>query len=315
MEFSNKVKALLKQQLAEWDLASKNYNDLKKVKTKDLILNGGSIIKVQFNPERIRSTAANVDKKTISERPCFLCKKNRPEEQESISYKKYSILVNPFPIFSKHLTIAYNEHIDQLIDPHFEEMLNLSEELDDFTIFYNGPQSGASAPDHFHFQAGIKGFMPIENDYKTGKFLIERGILSNVKILIWENYHRNIITLDSDSISGIAKVFQQLHYLLWNKLQPNEPELMLNIQAYYENNRYIVHIFPRIKHRPDCYFAKGDAQILLCPASVELGGVFVTPREEDFDKITSEDIETILQQVCLEGDASNKIIDSILSNS
>lgn len=313
MELSKKVGEMLGNQLNDWDLASKNYNDLKKIKTKNLILTGGSVIKVQFNPERIRSSAAKIDKETISERPCFLCKKNRPIEQKSITFnKKYSILVNPFPIFPEHLTIVYNDHIDQLITPHFEEMLNLAKELQDFTIFYNGPKSGASAPDHFHFQAGIKGFMGIEKDFQYKKFTTLYGGKDGVFIFTWENYHRHIITLESASKIEMIKVFNQLQRFHNNGFQPDEPEMMLNILCYYENQKYITHIFPRILHRPDCYFAKGDEQILISPASVDMGGLFVLAREEDFDKISAKDIENILQQVCLPNNASDKIIDAVL---
>lgn len=313
MTLSKKARTLLKEQLVEWELAGKNYKGLERVKIKELKLEGGALVKVQFNPERIRSSAAKVDAKSINERPCFLCEMNRPNEQRGIMYNdSYTILVNPFPIFPEHLTIPQLEHIDQLIKPHFAEMLNLAKELEDFTIFYNGPKCGASAPDHFHFQAGIKGFMPIEEDYRKGSFTELLGETKGVQLLTWRKYNRHIITIDSISSLGISEVFEQLHQLLKDKLQPDESEPMLNILAYYENGRYIVHIILRALHRPACYFAKGDEQILLSPASVDLGGVFITPREEDFHKITEKDIATILKQVCMRGKDTKKIMETVL---
>jgi hypothetical protein len=314
MPYSSNARILIKEQLAEWDLAQNNYNGLKKVRTKQLALAGGAIIKVQFNPERIRSSSAKVDKESINKRPCFLCDKNRPKEQRGLPFSdNYTILVNPFPIFSKHLTIPQENHIEQLIKPHFNDMLKLAKELQDFTIFYNGPRCGASAPDHFHLQAGIKGFLPIEEDYRSGKFTKIIGKSNGVQFFSWHNYNRGIITLKSALNQQVEVVFQQLYSLLKN-LQPNEVEPMLNILAYYEGNQYIVHVFPRILHRPACYFAQGKEQILLSPASVDLGGVFITPREDDFEKITANDIVSILNQVCMRESDVIDVIEKVLRN-
>ena len=312
MSFSTKTKILLKEQLKEWELAGNNYKGLEKVKTKAIRLDGGATIKVQFNPERITSSAAKVDAKSIQQRPCFLCEKNRPKEQRGLPFNNnYTVLVNPFPIFPEHLTIPHKEHIDQLIENHFDSMLDLAKELEDFTVFYNGPKCGASAPDHFHFQAGIKGFMPIEEEYREGKFTELLGERKGVQLLTWRNYGRHIITLDSISNLGIKDVFLQLLHLL-KELQPNDSEPMFNILAYTESGRTIVHIFPRALHRPDYFFAEGDNQILISPASVDMGGVFITPREVDFEKITSNDISSILKQVSMKGKATKKIMENVL---
>ena len=315
MLLSIEAKKLLKEQLAEWELAQSNYQGLKKVKTKEFVLNGGAHITVQFNPERIRSSAAKVDAKSISKRPCFLCKENRPAEQRELPFNEgYSILVNPFPIFTEHFTIASTKHTKQFILPHFIEMLRLAEQLNDFIIFYNGPECGASAPDHFHFQAGIKGFMPIEEDYRNGGFTKILGKNNEMKLLIWQKYHRGIISFESRSSYHVNKIFQKLHELLKEKFQPKEEEPMLNILAYYENGRHIVHIFPRTLHRPACYFTEGNNQIILSPASVDMGGVFITPREEDFEKITADDIASILTQVCMHEKDTINLAKTLLKN-
>ncbi len=313
MNLQYQINTLLNDQIQTWELAFRNYEGLKRVKIKEFKLDGGAVIKVQFNPERITSSTAKVDSKSIQQRPCFLCNENRPKEQKGIEFNNdYEILVNPFPIFSKHLTIVHKKHTAQLVKKHFNSMLSLAKVLPGFTIFYNGPKCGASAPDHFHFQAGIKDFLPIEKDYKNRfftRFLVET---KGVQIFTWKNYNRQILTLDSSSDKVLGKVFQILFELLKEKLQTEESEPMLNILAYYEKKRYITHIFPRILHRPNCYFAEGDTQILLSPASVDLGGVFITPRENDFYKIAKEDIQSILGQVCIEEEALAKIINVLL---
>jgi len=162
------ISSLLAEQKKSWKLARDNYAGLKTVRTKSFSF-GDFEVKVQFNPARIVSSGAKVDAKTIAERKCFLCADNRPAEQRAVEFGDYEILVNPFPIFPEHFTIPRKEHVDQQIKPYFADMLQLAEVLDDYLIFYNGPRCGASAPDHMHFQAGTKDFLPLVNDYKRLK--------------------------------------------------------------------------------------------------------------------------------------------------
>ena len=307
MTILTETRELIIQQLQSWTLASNNYLGLQKVKTKSVELDGGSKIKVQFNPERIRSSAARVDAKSIEERPCFLCDTNRPEEQKGVDYGDYTILVNPFPIFNEHLTIPHKEHTLQLIAPYFRAMLNLARDLHEFTMFYNGPKCGASAPDHFHFQAGIKDFMPLETDFRGGQYSQLVNTYNGVELYNWAGYHRGVITLKGRRADTIEELFNKLHKILASR-QADEVEPMLNVLTYFENEYYIVHVFPRILHRPDCYFATGNKQILISPASVDMGGVFITPCPEDFEKITAPDIANILQQVCLDENTCLQLI-------
>lgn len=314
MNILQRTRVLIDSQLQGWPLAASNYAGLAKVRTRSVVLSGGSEVKVQFNPERIRSSAAKVDAKSINERPCFLCEKNRPGEQQGVGVGDYTILVNPFPIFPQHLTVPHNDHTLQLIAPYFRSMLELSSELSDFTLFYNGPKCGASAPDHFHFQAGIKGFMPVETDFKSGKYTRKVGDFEGCVIYNWEGYNRGVITIKGSEVEAIVSRFNALHKMLWAQ-QPGEVEPMLNVLAYYENEQYVVHVYPRILHRPACYFKEGSGQILISPASVDMGGVFITPRLEDFEKISPEDIEGILNEVCLDEKSSRSLAEQLLIKS
>ena len=268
-----KVNQLFKEQLIEWELARNNYKALEQVKVKTVDVNGHRY-EVQFNPARITSSAAKVDPKSIQERKCFLCEENRPAVQKGIPFKEnYTILINPFPIFPRHLTIPELKHTPQLIAPRFGDMLDLAQVLDDYIVFYNGPKCGASAPDHFHFQAGNKGFLPIEND---------------------KEWH-SAIRIESENKQEMLDRFQQIYDSL--PLQQDNIEPMLNILTWYENGTWTTYLFPRKKHRPDCFSAEGDANLLISPASVDLGGVFITPLEKDFEKIMAEDIAGILQEI------------------
>lgn len=298
METVQNIYQFIQNQLGEWPLGGLNYAGLADVKTKNLAFNGFEI-KVQFNPKRIVSSAAKVDAKSIEARPCFLCTENRPQEQRGLPFNnKYVVLVNPFPIFPNHLTIPLEEHTDQLIASHFGDMLDLAKALPNFVVLYNGPKCGASAPDHFHFQAGSKGFMPIEKDFHTPGLVNLIRNKFGLQVFGWKGYLRGIISFQSGNKQLIEQNFNQVYQNL-SRLQPQEKEPMLNILAYVEDGKFIVHVFPRILHRPVQYFELGENQILLSPASVDMGGVFITPREEDFNKISQTDVADILAQVCI----------------
>jgi len=293
---NQKVKKLFDEQLSSWETARNNYEALAGVRAKELNVNGVPY-KVQFNPARIVSSGAKVDAKSIKERKCFLCPANLPPEQKGITFEEhYTILVNPFPIFPRHLTIPETEHVDQRIASRFGDMLALAKELTEYTVFYNGPKCGASAPDHTHFQAGNKGFMPIEKywrNYIAGK-VADYGTAT-----LWylNDVPRATLVMEATDQDDMNELFKIIYQALDTKQGEEEP--MMNILAWYEKEKWIVCLFPREKHRPACYTAEGEDNLLSSPASVDLGGVFITPVEKDFIKITANDIAQILREVCL----------------
>lgn len=278
------------------ETARNNYAALSGVQVKELNVNG-TLYKVQFNPARIVSSGAKVDAKSIKERKCFLCPANLPAVQKGIPFEgHYNILVNPFPIFPRHLTVPETAHVAQRIAPRFGDMLDLARQLTDYTIFYNGPKCGASAPDHAHFQAGNKGFMPIEQDWRRQ---VAGKVADYGQATLWwlNDAPRTTLVIESADRKTAIKLFDTVYHSL--DIQPGEDEPMMNVLVMYEDNKWIVFVFPRAKHRPACYTAEGDANLLSSPASVDLGGVFITPVEKDFIKITAEDIAQILGEVCL----------------
>lgn len=311
MLFSDKVNGLFSAQLTEWDLARVNYSQLERVKTRKLDFGGFEIL-VQFNPERIRSSSAKVDAKSIGARPCFLCSKNRPSQQRGMTFEKdLTILVNPFPIFTRHLTITSVLHTDQLILHNFGAMLSLAESLPDYVIFYNGPQCGASAPDHLHFQAGNRGFLPIETDFSGGKFATFVSDKYGVELWIWSGYLRGIITLRGSDSEELVSVFNHF-FKKFSAFQPDKPEPMLNILVYSDPDGWVIHLIPRKLHRPTQFFKEGFEQILLSPASVDLGGVIITPRKEDFNKINVSDVADIFGQVCINENEITVFLDELI---
>jgi len=296
-KLNNNIKSLLHEQVSNWELARTNYAGLKTVRTKSFDF-GDFEVKVQFNPARIVSSGAKVDAKTIAERKCFLCTENRPSEQTSVDANNYLVLVNPFPIFPEHFTIPRKEHVDQQIKPYFTDMLELAKALDDYLVFYNGPKCGASAPDHMHFQAGTIDFLPLVNDYKRLKDTHTNLLVSTEKMQLFtfENYMRTVYCIESNDIESAKDSFEKLysHFLTEEGIEP-----MMNLVCTYENGKWFTFVLPRKAFRPWQYTAEGNQQLMISPATVELCGIFITPVESHFDRISKEDIESILQQTSL----------------
>jgi ATP adenylyltransferase/5',5'''-P-1,P-4-tetraphosphate phosphorylase II len=296
-KLNSKITELLHEQVSNWELARTNFEGLKTVRTKSFDF-GDFEVKVQFNPARIVSSGAKVDAKTIAERKCFLCTENRPAEQNFVDAGDYLVLVNPFPIFPEHFTIPRKEHVDQQIKPYFVDMLELAEALDDYLIFYNGPRCGASAPDHMHFQAGTKDFLPLVNDYKRLKnthaqLLVES---ENFQLFNFNNYLRTVYCIESTDVESAKDAFEKLytHFATEENMEP-----MLNIVSTFEEGKWFTFILPRKTFRPWQYTAEGEQQLLVSPATVEMCGIFITPIEAHFEKIRKEDVENILEQASL----------------
>ena len=311
---NEQAKKLVAQQKATWNLAAKNYNGAGSVQTLTFDFGHFSIV-AQFNPERIRSSAAKTDAKSIAERPCFLCLKNLPKEQKGILFQEdYVILTNPFPIFHAHLTIPSLQHKPQQIPEYLDDMLKLSRELNDFIVFYNGPQTGASAPDHFHFQAGINGLLPIEKEYAELSKNYAEAVLqnSNVKVFAVSDYLRRFIAIESANCAAIQHVFNMIYRLLPAE---NNTEPLLNILCNYKNGGWQVIIFPREKQRTSHFYKDDENRIVVGPASVELGGMLILPRHEDFNKITQKTIEEIYSEVTISKGVFRQIIQQIKINS
>lgn len=306
---SQVLQDFLETEKLNWPLAAANYKGLDKVEQKSLQFDGFEI-HIQFNPERMRSSAANVDPAAIAARRCFLCAENRPPEQSALAFgDQFQILVNPFPIFRNHFTVSASIHVDQRFFPNIGAMLDLAAAMEGLTVFYNGPECGASAPDHLHFQAGETEFLPVSKDFETQKISPENVVFSGANTRIWafENYLRKMISIECSSRKEALTVLE-LYYNCFSEIQPAKVEPMMNVLCSAENGNWQIHLFPRQAHRPKQFFQTGAEQILLSPASVDFGGVMITPRKEDFDKITETDIEDILNQLSLGHDDFRQLI-------
>ncbi len=261
---------LFESQMRTWTEAAKRYADLSSVQTRELTV-GEKTVTVQFNPSRIVSTGADVDKETIRRRPCFLCEVNRPDMQTGIALNsRFQLLVNPYPILNRHFTIPLRHHKPQQILPYFKDMLQMTRSLTDMFIFYNGPMCGASAPDHMHFQAGPK------------------------EMLRKEGYASHSFEVSCDSLDDACCMFYGIYDAL--PIVKGEKEPRMNVLAWTEGKDYVFVVFPRGKHRPDCYYEQGDGQLLVSPGALDMMGLLITPREEDFHKITAEQAFNIIKE-------------------
>ena len=299
------ISRFFNRQLEKWDDARHRFRDLKHVETKKL----SEEVRLQFNPARIVSTGAKIDKKTLGERPCFLCDKNRPKEQMSQQIdERFHLLVNPFPILPVHFTIPARKHQPQAIYKNYGEMhrfLSLHSEL---MVFYNGPKCGASAPDHLHFQAGTSGILPLQANWQRLSRNLTDVISLNdeEKIAVVRDFIVPAFVIISKSEESDETLFHRLYKSM--PMRGDETEPMMNIIAWRKGDEYISVVIPREKHRPEAYFAEGDAQVMVSPGALDMSGLIITPREEDFHKLTEESATTILQECGISTEKMNGIV-------
>lgn len=284
------------EQLATWPDFAERVQQLNDMKKKEFNFSSFKII-TQFNPARAVSSGAKVDKKSISARKCFLCSENRPECQKGIAINKdFTLLVNPFPILKGHLTIASNTHRDQKILSIFQDFLQIAKLIPTHLLFYNGPECGASAPDHAHFQAVTQGQMPFEDDVftNTSKVIDEKNEYFIKSI---NDLGRTCIFIHAIDEHNAEVAFKKFYEKLDEK---NGAEPKMNVFAQYKNNSFNIFIFPRKIHRPTQYFAEGNDFMMISPGAIDMGGILVLPRAIDFERVNSDTILDVYKQVSLD---------------
>lgn len=299
------ISRFFNRQLEVWTDARHRFRDLKHVETRQF----SDQLKLQWNPARIVSTGAKIDKKTLGERPCFLCDKNRPKEQMSKQVdEKFHLLVNPFPILPVHFTIPARKHQPQLIYKNYGEMHRFISLHSDLMVFYNGPKCGASAPDHLHFQAGTNGILPLQTNWqRLSRNLTDIISLNDEeKISVVRDFIVPAFVIISKSAESDEALFRRLYKAMPQRGDETEP--MMNIISWRKGEEFISVVIPREKHRPEAYFAEGDAQFVVSPGALDMSGLIITPREEDFRKLTEEKALSLLQECGVSEEKMNAII-------
>ena len=301
------ISRFFNRQLEMWEDARHRFRDLKHVEVRQL----SDQLKVQFNPARIVSTGAKIDKHTLGERPCFLCERNRPKEQMTKQIDDhFQLLVNPFPILPVHFTIPATKHQPQSIYRHYGEMHRLLSLHSELMVFYNGPKCGASAPDHLHFQAGTSGVLPLQTNWQRLSRNLTDVISLNdeEKISVLRDFLVPAFVIISKSEDSDEELFHRLYRSM--PMRGDESEPMMNIIAWRKGDEFISVVIPREKHRPDAYFAEGEAQMMVSPGALDMAGLIITPREEDFSKINLDKATALLRECGI----STEKMEAIVSN-
>jgi hypothetical protein len=293
---------LLEEQKRIWPMAADGYASLQGVQGREVKCGTptGAAFSVwlQFNPKRIISTGAKVDAKSINSRRCFLCVDHLPPEQKGVLYENdFLVLCNPMPIFSAHYTVSHLKHLPQLIEPYLDTFLRLARDLSpQFTIFYNGAQCGASAPDHIHFQFAPAGKIPIEQEATHAHRRERVGEIDGVAILLLRDLGRACIVFEGTNLENVTRAIRRQLAKVQKALKISaEPQI--NIICSYNAPQWRVILFPRRKHRPEVFFKEGDDKVVISPASVDMGGLIITPVEKDFNTVDAKMIEEIYREV------------------
>jgi SpoIID/LytB domain protein len=316
------------RQLEKWEDARNRYRDLHNVKTRVLTpdfhnyddasqtsegaTSSLMCMKVQFNPARMVSTGASIEKKDIAQRPCFLCEANRPKEQMKKTIDdKFVMLLNPFPILPEHFTIPSRCHQPQSIYDNYGEIHRILSLYGELMVFYNGPKCGASAPDHLHLQAGTCGIIPLQSDWqrlsRSLKPIITADDDSSISVI--EDYPCPAFLITSESEESDVRLFHKLYHALHRREDESEP--MMNIVSWRDGNKYLSVVFPRRKHRPDCYMATDDTKMIISPGALDMSGLMITPRKDDFENITADIAVNILREVSVTSEEMEAIINKL----
>ena len=292
-------------QMATWPETAARYADLVRVEVRDF-----GAVSAQYNPARMVSTGAKVDKKTLAQRPCFLCKDHRPAtQQEWAMGEDFDVLVNPFPILPTHFTIAARRHRPQAILDSFATLYGLADRFEGTLFFYNGPKCGASAPDHLHFQGGDGSVVPLYRDWRGWRERLREvaRLDADNRLCTIEDYPFPTLVLISNDKSLAQTLFRRAYAAL--PCHPDDTEPMLNVLAWRQEERVVTILLPREKHRPACYTASCEAdRMLISPGALDMAGLVITPRKEDFDRLTPSLLVKTVGEVALGQEAFAKVL-------
>ena len=313
----DRIHKFVGDQLSQWPLACGNFRALKDVSVREVEI-GGLTVKLQFNPARIVSSAAKTSKEELAKRKCFLCRENRPAEQIMIKFegrkgKKYDILVNPYPIFPDHLVIAKSKHTDQSIWHRYIDMLDLSKKYSGYTFFYNGPKCGASAPDHHHFQGAPKGLMPLENDMNASvdnsEILEYITSVQDASLYHYKKFTSGVFFLRAETSKSAAKLFYRL--LDCADILEGDIEPRINLFSWWQDGEYRSIVVFRRSHRSHHYFSEGPDHLTMSPGCADMGGVFIVPVPEEYEKMTPELLAELVEEVSVPKSEETEIIERL----
>jgi hypothetical protein len=291
----DQIEHLLERQSRAWSQLAKGIAGLALAGTRSVRIDWYEVY-LRHVPHRIVSTTAEVDRASIAKRPCFLCAENLPSEEEGVPFgQDFMIYCNPFPIVDRHLTIAHRTHSPQRIINQFGNMLDLAAALPGYFVIYNGPECGASAPDHMHFQTGSRELFPIEKD------------TAGLAGLTVPDYGRNVFMFRArEKAASIARMDRAIELLAQITGKRTEP--MVNIAVFYDTRDWVTYLFPRGKHRPEVFHT---GELTISPAAIDLCGIVAVPLAKDFKKTTGDDIAAVFREVTLPQDQFREVAERL----
>jgi hypothetical protein len=291
----DQIEHLLERQSRAWPQLARGIEGLALASTRSVRIDWYEVY-LRHIPHRIVSTTAEVDRAAIAKRPCFLCAENLPPEEEGVPFgQDFMIYCNPFPIVDRHLTIAHRTHSPQRIANQFGNMLDLAATLPGYFVIYNGPECGASAPDHLHFQAGSRGLFPIEKD------------TAGVTAITVPNYGRNVLMFrEREKAASIARMDRAIELLA--RVTGKRAEPMVNIAVFYDNGDWVAYLFPRGKHRPEAFHT---GELTISPAAIDLCGIVAVPLAKDFETITAGAVAAVFREVTLPRDQFREVAERL----
>jgi len=314
-----RVAALIDQQYETWPLWRAGIDAFAKIETKRVRVEESEVL-IQHNPHRVRSTSAPVDRESIEKRKCFLCPDSLPVEEKGIAYDDdLVILCNPFPVLERHLSIVHREHIPQQIEGNVETLLSLAQHLGStYFALYNGPECGASAPDHLHFQACSRELLPIEkNLFDDDPAMAEdcsycdEAARSMFELFTLGGCGRSVVVFRGGNPGEVAKwVYEVIKELA---LQQDKDEPLINIVCTYDPKLWTVYLFPRSKHRPASFYEEGEKRLVVSPGAIDMAGVVVIPERESYEKIDGRLLAAIFSEVSMNAELVNELVDGICS--
>ena len=313
------LQKFINDQLSIWPAVSSAFRDLKSAHIRYLDVCGLTVT-LQHNPARITSTTASIDPASIKARPCFLCAENEPPLQMRMNFdgrkgRAYNIQVNPYPIFPQHLVIAAKEHRPQSIWHHYVDMLDLAATFPSYTFFYNGPRCGASAPDHFHFQACPRSLMPLEKAVdeslaqlrdKKAPSLDYLTSVQDAELYHFTGYIRGVFVLRGETSKSVAKLFYRL--LDTAPMEEGESEPKFNLFSYFADGEYRTIVVLRDKLWSHHYLAEGEEHVTMSFGCADIAGFFIAPVASDFRRMSPELLTEMLDEVALKPETENMIM-------
>jgi len=312
-----RVAALIDQQVSTWPLLRVGCEAFAQIETRRARVQESEVV-IQHNARRIRSTGASVDKASVEKRRCFLCPANLPPEERGIAYgDDLVILCNPFPVLDRHLSIVHREHVPQQIEGNIEILLSLAHELGpSYFVLYNGPECGASAPDHLHFQACSRELLPIEDNLYDDEPVMaedcdycEDTARQNFELFTLGGCGRSVVIFRGGNPDEVAHwVYEVIKEM---GLQADKTEPLLNIVCTYDPRIWTVYLFPRSKHRPASFYAEGEQRLVVSPGAIDMAGVIVVPEREHFDRLDGERVAAIFSEVSMNGEIVNELVDGV----